>query len=41
MLLKQIANNKNLAKPVIYGISGPALTDEEKHFFSTCLALAR
>jgi len=34
MLLKQIANNKNLIKPVIYGISGPTLTDEEKYFFS-------
>lgn len=34
MLLKQIANNKNLKKPVIYGISGPTLTDAEKYFFS-------
>lgn len=34
MLLKQIAENKNLSKPVIYGLSGPVLTDEEKYFFS-------
>ncbi len=33
-LLKQIANNKNLAKPVIYGLSGYELSDEEKYFFS-------
>jgi len=33
MLLKEIANNKNLSKPVIYGISGPVLTDQEKRFF--------
>ena len=34
MLLQQITKNKNLAKPVIYGVSGPILTDEEKYFFS-------
>ncbi len=32
-LLKQIAKNKNVTKPVIYGISGPSITDEEKYFF--------
>lgn len=34
MLLQQIAKNKNLTKPVIYGISGYELTEEEKNFFS-------
>lgn len=34
MLLQQIAHNKKLSRPVIYGISGPTLTDEEKYFFS-------
>ncbi len=34
MLLQQIAKNKNLRKPVIYGISGTVLTDEEKYFFA-------
>ncbi len=33
-LLKQIAENKKLAKPVIYGISGYKLTEEEKSFFT-------
>ena len=33
MLLQQISHNKKLCKPVIYGISGPTLTDEEKYFF--------
>lgn len=33
MFLKEISQNKNLTKPVIYGISGPALTEEEKIFF--------
>lgn len=33
-LLHQIANNKNANKPVIYGIAGTTLTDEEKYFFS-------
>ena len=33
-LLQNIAKNKNCAKPVIYGICGPTLTDEEKYFFS-------
>ena len=32
-LLKQISQNKNLKKPVIYGVSGLELTDEEKSFF--------
>ncbi|HLD77215.1 MAG TPA: beta-N-acetylhexosaminidase [Rickettsiales bacterium] len=32
-LLLQIAKNKKLSKPVIYGISGTSLTDEEKRFF--------
>ncbi len=32
-LLKQISGNKNLKKPVIYGVSGYELTDEEKVFF--------
>jgi len=32
-LLSQIAKNKNITKPVIYGISGTVLTDEEKYFF--------
>jgi beta-N-acetylhexosaminidase len=33
-LLKKISQNKNIHKPVIYGISGTVLTDEEKYFFS-------
>lgn len=33
-LLQQIAQNKNASKPVIYGVSGTVLTDEEKYFFS-------
>ncbi len=33
LLLQKIAENKNATKPVIYGISGPQLTDEEKYFF--------
>ncbi len=33
-LLKKIAKNKHACKPVIYGVSGPVLTDEEKRFFS-------
>jgi len=33
-LLTKISQNKNLVKPVIYGISGTILTDEEKRFFS-------
>lgn len=32
--LTQISKNKNAIKPVIYGISGSSLTDEEKYFFS-------
>ncbi len=34
MLLQKIAKNKNLFKPVIYGLAGFNLTDEEKYFFS-------
>ncbi len=33
-LLQKIAQNKNASKPVIYGVSGTTLTDEEKYFFS-------
>lgn len=33
-LLKKIAQNKKIIKPVIYGVSGTSLTDEEKYFFS-------
>ena len=33
-LLQKIANNKKLFKPVIYGIKGTSLNDEEKYFFS-------
>lgn len=33
-LLQQIAKNKNASKPVIYGVSGTRLSDEEKYFFS-------
>ncbi len=33
-MLKKIAQNQNLKKPVIYGLSGFILTDEEKNFFS-------
>ena len=32
-LLKNIANNKNLKKPAIYGLKGYELSDEEKFFF--------
>lgn len=32
-LLQKIADNKNLTKPVIYGISGTVLLEEEKMFF--------
>lgn len=32
-LLQKIANNKNIKKPVIFGLSGTSLTDEEKDFF--------
>lgn len=32
-LLQQIANNKNLKKPAIYGIKGLEISDEEKVFF--------
>lgn len=33
-LLHKIAQNKKVTKPVIYGVSGTKLTDEEKYFFS-------
>jgi beta-N-acetylhexosaminidase len=33
-LLHEIAQNKNASKPVIYGVLGTTLTDEEKYFFS-------
>ena len=33
-LLKKITQNKHANKPVIYGVHGTYLTDEEKHFFS-------
>jgi len=33
-ILKAIAENKTLTKPVIYGIKGYELSDEEKYFFS-------
>lgn len=33
-LLQKTAQNKKLIKPVIYGLAGTSLTDEEKKFFS-------
>lgn len=33
-ILKTISENKSVRKPVIYGLSGLELTDEEKYFFS-------
>ncbi len=33
-LLQKIANNKKLFKPVIYGLKGTSLNDDEKYFFS-------
>ena len=33
-LLKKISQNKSASKPVIYGIYGTTLSDEEKYFFS-------
>lgn len=33
-LLTQIAHNKNANKPVIYGLAGTTLSDDEKYFFS-------
>jgi beta-N-acetylhexosaminidase len=38
-LLKKIVENKKIFKPVIYGIEGINLTDQEKYFFSknSCL----
>ncbi|OFW79694.1 MAG: hypothetical protein A2887_02030 [Alphaproteobacteria bacterium RIFCSPLOWO2_01_FULL_40_26] len=32
-MLTKIAQNKNISKPVIYGIASTFLTDEEKYFF--------
>ncbi len=39
ILLTEISKNKNLFKPVIYGIKGAEISDEEKYFFSknSCL----
>ncbi len=34
LLLQKIANNKKLFKPVIYGLKGTSLNDDEKYFFS-------
>ena len=38
-ILSKIAQNKSLTKPVIYGIKGTELNDDEKYFFSknSCL----
>lgn len=33
-LLHKISQTKKVSKPVIYGVSGTVLTDEEKYFFS-------
>lgn len=33
-ILQEISRNKNITKPVIYGVAGTSLTDEEKYFFS-------
>jgi beta-N-acetylhexosaminidase len=33
-LLTKIAQNKNASKPVIYGLAGTSLSEEEKYFFS-------
>ncbi len=33
-LLQKIADNKNIKKPVIYGLAGTVLTEEEKIFFA-------
>jgi len=33
-ILEKISHNKKLTKPVIYGIAGTSLTEEEKYFFS-------
>lgn len=38
-LLHKISQNKNVTKPVIYGVAGTTLTDEEKYFFSKSGAL--
>lgn len=34
MLLHEISKNKNIKKPVIYGLAGTSLTEEEKSFFT-------
>ena len=38
-IIKAISHNKSLTKPVIYGLKGFELNDEEKYFFSknSCL----
>jgi hypothetical protein len=33
-ILSQIGANKNIFKPVIYGLSSTVLSEEEKSFFS-------
>jgi len=33
-LLQKISQNKNASKPVIYGVAGLTLSDEEKYFFA-------
>ncbi|MBU6139972.1 MAG: beta-N-acetylhexosaminidase [Proteobacteria bacterium] len=33
-LLQKISENKKISKPVIYGIAGASLSDEEKYFFA-------
>ncbi len=38
-ILENIAKNKKASKPVIYGLSGSTLTDEEKYFFAENAAL--
>jgi beta-N-acetylhexosaminidase len=38
-ILKAISQNKNIFKPVIYGIAGTALSDAEKYFFAKSGAL--
>lgn len=38
-LLQEIAQNKNICKPVIYGLSSTELSDEEKLFFAKSGAL--
>ena len=38
-ILKAIAENKKIKKPIIYGIAGLSLLDEEKYFFASAGAL--